>query len=318
MEQGTSATGSAETAKLCECGCGEPAPIAKQSRRDRGWVKGQPKRFIAGHHPRSRGPKPKRRRLFLEAGQQVGQSVVIDPETTLRQPDGKDVRAARLRCECGTEYVRPITTIFRRPSSVGSCGCLTFTDLTGQRFGRLVVLAWAGSGPGSPATGRRSRWLCKCDCGKETAITPFRLASGYTKSCGCKGGPGGEDAAEQALNRFLSNYRRNASYRGIAWNLSDGEFARLVTLDCHYCGAAPSMQARPWDDARGDYLFNGLDRADNDRPYGAGNALPCCPKCNHAKRDMSYEEFLAWIARLASYHFFRPDMTPPRLLRPSA
>jgi hypothetical protein len=35
--------------KLCECGCGQPAPIATTNDRARGWVKGQPKLFISGH-----------------------------------------------------------------------------------------------------------------------------------------------------------------------------------------------------------------------------------------------------------------------------
>lgn len=39
--------------KLCECGCGNPAPIATQTDRRRGWIKGQPKRFVCGHHPKT-------------------------------------------------------------------------------------------------------------------------------------------------------------------------------------------------------------------------------------------------------------------------
>ena len=35
--------------KLCECGCGNPAPIAKVNRRTLGHVKGEPVRFIRGH-----------------------------------------------------------------------------------------------------------------------------------------------------------------------------------------------------------------------------------------------------------------------------
>lgn len=42
--------------KLCECGCGNPAPISRNTRLKRGWIKGQPKRFICGHHI-SRGHK---------------------------------------------------------------------------------------------------------------------------------------------------------------------------------------------------------------------------------------------------------------------
>lgn len=36
--------------KLCECGCGEPAPIAKVTRTERGQRRGYPIRFINGHN----------------------------------------------------------------------------------------------------------------------------------------------------------------------------------------------------------------------------------------------------------------------------
>jgi hypothetical protein len=38
--------------KLCECGCGKPAPIATRTHRRWDHIKGQPKRFIKGHHTR--------------------------------------------------------------------------------------------------------------------------------------------------------------------------------------------------------------------------------------------------------------------------
>lgn len=37
--------------KLCECGCGQPAPIATTTNKRRGVIKGQPRRFIHGHNP---------------------------------------------------------------------------------------------------------------------------------------------------------------------------------------------------------------------------------------------------------------------------
>lgn len=39
--------------KLCECGCGEPAPLAKVTNKRQGAIKGQPQRFVLGHHGRS-------------------------------------------------------------------------------------------------------------------------------------------------------------------------------------------------------------------------------------------------------------------------
>lgn len=61
-------------------------------------------------------------------------------------------------------------------------------DLTGERFGKLVVIEKA---PAEfdyiiPATGKHVyKWKCKCDCGNIKYITDNQLRYGYTKSCGC-------------------------------------------------------------------------------------------------------------------------------------
>ena len=54
------------------------------------------------------------------------------------------------------------------------------TDLTGQRFGRLVVESFAGTNKS-----RESLWLCNCDCGKQITTRGSSLKNGETKSCGC-------------------------------------------------------------------------------------------------------------------------------------
>jgi hypothetical protein len=38
---------------LCACGCGHRTPIATQNHPERGYYKGQPQRFIRGHHVRT-------------------------------------------------------------------------------------------------------------------------------------------------------------------------------------------------------------------------------------------------------------------------
>lgn len=57
-------------------------------------------------------------------------------------------------------------------------------DLTGRRFGRLVVIKRAQdyiyrSGRREPA------WKCICDCGKEIDVLGNSLRTGSTNSCGC-------------------------------------------------------------------------------------------------------------------------------------
>jgi hypothetical protein len=39
---------------ICECGCGGKTGIAVESSTEKGWVRGQPKRFIKNHHVRGR------------------------------------------------------------------------------------------------------------------------------------------------------------------------------------------------------------------------------------------------------------------------
>lgn len=36
--------------KICECGCGKPTPIARQTDKKKGYIKGEPTRFISGHN----------------------------------------------------------------------------------------------------------------------------------------------------------------------------------------------------------------------------------------------------------------------------
>lgn len=60
----------------------------------------------------------------------------------------------------------------------------TFIDLTGQRFGRLVVQSRnferTTNGKNYPVY-----WNCVCDCGNKVVVGRSGLKQGNTKSCGC-------------------------------------------------------------------------------------------------------------------------------------
>ncbi len=57
-------------------------------------------------------------------------------------------------------------------------------DLTGQRFGRLVVVRFECKEASSPVLPLTYRWLCRCDCGTEKVVAASSLRSGHVKSCG--------------------------------------------------------------------------------------------------------------------------------------
>ncbi len=52
--------------------------------------------------------------------------------------------------------------------------------LTGKKFGRLTVLRVA-----KPDKHGNTRWVCQCDCGKETTVRYQHLSTGRQQSCGC-------------------------------------------------------------------------------------------------------------------------------------
>ena len=55
-----------------------------------------------------------------------------------------------------------------------------FIDMTGKRFGRLMVISRVEGNQGGVI-----KWLCKCDCGSNTTVSGKSLRKGETKSCGC-------------------------------------------------------------------------------------------------------------------------------------
>ena len=123
-------------------------------------------------------------------GQRFGRLVVVKCLVrAYRTDDGKLISTKWLcKCDCGGIAETTSSKLKSKTASTKSCGCLqkeraseaSLHDLTGQRFGRLVVLKREGSAyPGVPM------WLCLCDCGTEKPVAASSLRQGSTKSCGC-------------------------------------------------------------------------------------------------------------------------------------
>lgn len=55
-----------------------------------------------------------------------------------------------------------------------------FRDLTGERFGRLLVLQRDGCNKHGQV-----KWYCECECGTRKHILGICLSRGETQSCGC-------------------------------------------------------------------------------------------------------------------------------------
>lgn len=55
-------------------------------------------------------------------------------------------------------------------------------DITGKRYGMLTALCYSGK----KHTDGGYLWVCKCDCGKETLVTPTKLMMRKNNHCGCR------------------------------------------------------------------------------------------------------------------------------------
>jgi hypothetical protein len=182
-----------------------------------------------------------------------------------------------------------------------------FVDITGQRFGRLTALFYAGQG-----TTRPDRlWLCKCDCGETTTARYHSLVSGDTTSCGCysrenllqnrsKGGWNKKPEGEACFNNLFLRAKNNAKSRKHSFELTKAEFRALTQSDCYYCGQAPSQIIRA-KGTNGVYAYNGIDRIDSKRGYVIDNVRACCKTCNNAKSTLSEQEFFQWLDRIVAY-----------------
>lgn len=176
-------------------------------------------------------------------------------------------------------------------------------ELTGQRFGRLVVVERRET-----TKSGTYKWMCKCDCGRETiCIGRNLLRSGGTKSCGClalelrKSNTYARKPEGEASGRSLYyQYQNGAKNRNLEFDLSIDEFLKLTKENCHYCGIQPKQKYQALN-CYGAYIYNGVDRVKNKIGYTLSNCVSCCKICNTAKNVMSYEEFVAWLDRLITF-----------------
>lgn len=86
-----------------------------------------------------------------------------------------------------------------------------YRDLTGERFGRLTVVAKAQR---PPKYANRQFWLVRCDCGNERVLSSGEWNRHARYSCGCYGR---ELASVRAYKQHLTHGHSSSRLYGI-WN----------------------------------------------------------------------------------------------------
>ena len=144
-------------------------------------------------------------KLINEIGNNYRYLTVID------RVENKNNRAMwKCKCKCGNECI--VSGKLLRNGHTKSCGCLKNektiqrnierggNDLTGQRFGNLVVIEF--NNWYTKPSGKRTRvWKCQCDCGNICFIQHQYLRCGDTGSCGCTHSKG-----NSTITRWLNSH----------------------------------------------------------------------------------------------------------------
>jgi len=181
-------------------------------------------------------------------------------------------------------------------------------NLAGQRCGQLTILR-----PHEKDKWGYILWECVCDCGRVVIGRGAHLKQGQPFSCGCavrKKEDGSEGRTRNSRGQFkggrypnpnfgtlLTDYKKGARSRDLAWALSDAQVAALFSQQCAYCGALPNrVCARRSETAP--FVWNGIDRLDSSIGYTESNCVACCWECNRMKSSMTYRDFIEHVDRI--------------------
>lgn len=185
----------------------------------------------------------------------------------------------------------------------------------GKKFNFLTILKRAKDKNGYPA------WLALCDCGGTKIVYVQHIKNGQPKSCGCPNfrGPSKNrkyDEKESSFRAKVSDYKSSAKRRKLEFNLTVDETMLLLKSNCYYCGSSPSNTGNVFNRnvyseklrIKNEYRrknfeikYNGIDRIDNLKGYMKNNVVACCFRCNSAKNNSNYEDFINWINNLIKY-----------------
>lgn len=213
------------------------------------------------------------------SGKRFGKLVVIE-DSGSRSSAGSVMWVCR--CDCGNmKTVRSSALTFGETSSCG-CGMSRKIDLSGQRFGRLLVVEDTGEKYNSMGV----MWLCQCDCGNTTVVGNTSLVRGYTSSCGClrrelatiQSTIHGMSKTREYIN--AQNMKRIEMKRGLDSEWTYDMSIRLSELfpQCVLCGSGEDLEidhVRP------------LSRGFGLKP---GNAVILCSRCNNSKHDRDLDK----------------------------
>jgi hypothetical protein len=174
-------------------------------------------------------------------------------------------------------------------------------DLTGQRFGQLVVLERAFS-----PQFQRTYWSCRCDCGSVHPVSGLSLTQGSQTSCRCSWRSSGAASKTWRGHGEISGGRwssvlSNAAQRGIAVEINIQDAWELFLQQDRRCALSGVLLAfSRTGRERTAQCTASLDRIDSDIGYRLNNVQWIHKVVQGMKWDFSTQEFITWCRLVAN------------------
>lgn len=189
-------------------------------------------------------------------------------------------------------------------------------NIIGKVFGRLTVISLD-----SIKIYKRNKkfriWKCQCECGNITLATSTKLKNGHKRSCGCLKQEKSSDKLkkindERAKNRpnprlIIANNVYKESYND--GDITFEQFLEISQKDCFYCSKPPSnnrvyttgLNYASREECT--FNYNGLDILNHSTDpkiyvHNLDNTVTACRRCNMAKRNLSFNEFIDLITKI--------------------
>lgn len=168
-------------------------------------------------------------------------------------------------------------------------------DLTGRRFGRLMVVRRAANNKnGDPA------WHCVCDCGTEKVVSGSASRQGHTRSCSCLRRelnstlrpPVHEKHGQAGAGAATKEYRAWQSMKARCYTESTRAFHRYGGRGIRVCDRWRDDFVAFFADLGPCPPGRSLDRVDNDGDYEPGNVR--WASCAVQARNRSNNHFIEY------------------------
>lgn len=204
-----------------------------------------------------------------------------------------------------------------------------FINLMGLSFGRLTVIDRVENDKDG-----NSRWLCKCECGKQKVILGRSLRKGATKSCGCLL----SEASKKRMSALLTKHGMAGSKLYRVYSAMRERCEKPSSPEYHRYGGRGITVCEEWKKSRASFfewaVQNGykeglqIDRINNDGNYEPSNCrwVTNIENCNNTSRNIFLEyngerHTLSEWARIRSipvstlYTRYHTGKTPAEILK---